>query len=119
MNGLAFVLLVLFALVAYSYADRNFISHASSYEIPAEYRGVEGLNYVRQNYGSQMSQAQGLCSSQFKGSWIDSSNVIGCYSMQGFSTMYCGIDAVRSLIESCRAIGGSPVCSSDQISCTV
>jgi len=121
MDDLKVAVIILIAVVVYSYINKNFLSSRSTskYSIPPEYMGQEGLNYIKQNYASQLSQAQSLCTSQFKGNWIDSSNSIGCYNMQGFSTLYCSTDFIKSLIETCSSIGGSPACTSSQISCTV
>jgi hypothetical protein len=121
MDDLKVAVIILIVVISYSYINKNFLKSQSSntYSIPPEYMGQEGLNYIKQNYASQLSQAKSLCTSQFKGNWIDSSNSVGCYNMQGFSDLYCSTDAIKSLIETCSSIGGSPACSSSQISCTI
>lgn len=121
MEDLKVAVIILIAVIAYSYINKNFLSRQSNneYTIPSEYKGQEGLNYIKQNYASQLSQARSLCAGQFKGNWVDSSNSVGCYNMQGFSTLYCSTDAIKSLIETCSSIGGSSSCSSSQLSCSV
>lgn len=121
MEDFKVAVIILIVVVAYSYINKNFLSRQSNneYTIPPEYMGQEGLNYIKQNYASQLSQARSLCTGQFKGNWVDSSNSLGCYSMQGFSTLYCGTDVVKNLIETCKSIGGSSSCSSSQLSCSV
>lgn len=94
----------------------NNIKSNQSSTIP---EGTQGLDYLKRQYASQLPQAQSLCSSQFKGNWVDNSNSIGCYNMQGFSTFYCGADTIKNLINLCNSIGGNSVCSSTQASCTV
>jgi len=81
--------------------------------------GTAGLEYLKKQYASDLAKAQSLCSSQFKGNWVDTSNSIGCYSMQGFSTYYCGVDVIQNLVNVCKSIGGTPTCSSTQASCSV
>jgi len=114
------ILIALIILAAY-YSSQNKTSTSSSqtYTVPSQYKGTQGLDYVKRQYSSQLSQAKSLCTSQFKGSWVDTSNSIGCYSMQGFSTSYCGFDIIKNLVNLCKSIGGNPTCSSTQASCTV
>jgi len=120
MRDLTIAVIILIVVIAYSYFNKGSTSHSSnSFSIPSEYKGQEGLNYIRQNYASQLSQARSLCTSQFKGNWVDSSNSLGCYSMQGFSTLYCSTDVIKNLIETCKSIGGSSTCSTSQLSCSV
>lgn len=118
MDELKIAVIILIIVVAYSFFT-NKTKGNKTYSIPPEYMGQEGLNYIKQNYASQLSQARSLCSSQFKGNWIDTSNSIGCYNMQGFSSLYCSTDVIKNLIETCNSIGGISSCSSSQISCTV
>ncbi len=87
--------------------------------MPPEHKGVEGLDYIRINYASELAQAKNLCITQFKGNWVDSSNTIGCFNMQGFSTYYCSVDVIQNIVNICNSIGGNPTCSSTQASCTV
>lgn len=111
---LAIILLILAGYYFYKSGSAN-----ESYSIPEEYKGTQGLDYIRKNYATGLAQAQGLCTSQFKGTWTDNSNSIGCYEMQGFSTSYCGMDIIQNLVKLCNSIGGSSVCSSTQASCSV
>lgn len=92
---------------------------SQSFEIPPEYTGSRGLDYIRDSYSSQLSQARTACSSYFKGEWRDNSNTIGCYNMQDFSTSYCGTDIIQNLVDLCNSIRGNPVCTSTQASCSV
>jgi len=114
------IIIILIVLAAYfSYFNKTSTSNNQTYSIPPEYKGTQGLEYVKKQYSSQLSQAKSLCSSQFKGNWVDTLNSIGCYNMQGFSTSYCGFDVIQNLVKLCNSIGGNPVCSSTQASCTV
>jgi hypothetical protein len=87
--------------------------------IPPEYKGVAGLDYVRRNYAPSMDRAKSLCTGQFKGEWRDTSTEMGCYDMQGFLTLYCGAEAIQSLVNLCSHINGNSTCSSNQVSCSV
>ena len=87
--------------------------------VPTDYKGKPGLDYLKQHYSSGLAQAKSLCTSQFKGTWTDSANSIGCYNMKGFSTYYCNMDYIKGLIDLCREINGNPVCSSTQASCSL
>jgi hypothetical protein len=109
---------ILIALVGYSYLTRGAES-SQSYSIPQGAKGAAGLDYIRNNYASQLPQAQSLCVGQFRGTWTDSSNSIGCFNMQGFSTAYCSMDIIRNLASLCSSIGGNPICTSSQASCSV
>ena len=115
------IIIILIVLAAYfSFFNKNASSPSNqTYSVPPEYKGSEGLDYVKRQYSSQLSQAQSLCISQFKGNWVDASNSIGCYNMQGFSTSYCGFDVIQNIVKLCNLIGGNPICSSTQASCTV
>jgi hypothetical protein len=115
-----FVIIVIIFVAYFFYSKQNNTESSSSTPtVPSEYQGSEGLNYIRNNYASELAQARSLCTSQFNGNWIDNSNTIGCYDMQGFSTYFCGVDVIQNLVSTCRSIGGNPVCSSTQASCTV
>ena len=111
---LAVMLLILAGYYFYKNGNAN-----QSYNIPTEYKGTEGLDYIRKNYASGLSQAKVLCIGQFKGEWVDTSNELGCSNMQGFSTSYCGMDIIQNLVKLCNSIAGNSVCSSTQASCSV
>ena len=111
------IILAILALAYFFYGNKS--SDGQSYSVPEEYQGSQGLDYLRQNYASQLSQARALCTSQFKGTWVDSSSEIGCHNMQGFSTFYCSLDIIQDLVNLCNSIGGNSVCSSTQASCSV
>ena len=117
MNDLTIFMIIVIVLAAYVIYHRSLGSQ--SYSVPSQYKGSEGLDYIRKNYASGLSQAQALCTGQFKGQWIDTSSEIGCQNMQGFSTSYCGVDIIQNLIKLCNSIGGNPVCSSTEASCSV
>jgi len=120
MDDFTIAVIILIIVIVYSYFSKSSISQPkSTFSIPTNLMGQAGLDYVRQNYASELSQARSLCESQFKGSWIDSSNSIGCYNIQGFSDLYCGTDVISQFYKACSSIGGSPVCTSSQLSCTV
>jgi hypothetical protein len=87
--------------------------------IPPEYKGVEGLDYVRRNYAPIMEKAKSLCTDKFKGEWRDTSTEMGCYDMHGFLTLYCGAEAIQSLMNLCNSINGISTCSTNQVSCSV
>lgn len=114
MNDITILIIILIILGAYVFFYNN-----SSASVPAQYKGQAGLDYIRKTRSGDLAQAKALCTSQFKGSWVDSSNAIGCYNMQGFSTSYCGMDIIKNVIDMCNSIGGNPTCSSTQTSCTV
>ncbi len=111
---LAIILTILSAYYLYKSSDST-----KSYSVPSQYKGSEGLDYIRKNYASELSQAMSLCVGQFKGEWIDSSSEIGCQNMQGFSSSYCGMDIIQNIVSLCNSIGGNPTCSSTQASCEV
>jgi len=116
----AIAIIIIIILAAYfSSFNKTGTSSSQTYSIPPEYRGSAGLEYVKRQYSSQLSQARSLCTGQFKGNWMDSSNSLGCYNMQGFSTYYCGMNIIKNLENLCRSIGGSSTCSSNQASCSV
>lgn len=115
----AIIVIIFLAYFFYSKQGNTSDSSASTPTVPSEYQGSEGLNYIRENYASELSQARSLCTSQFNGNWVDNSNTIGCYDMEGFSTAFCSIDVIQNLVSTCRSIGGNPTCSSTQASCTV
>ena len=98
--------------------DQTFTVGNQTYIIPSNYKGLEGLNYIKQNYASGLEQARGLCINTFKGNWVDTSNSIGCYDMQGFS-IYCNMDAIKNLTNLCNSIRGIPTCDSTQASCKI
>lgn len=81
--------------------------------------GTQGLDIVKQQRASEMSQAEGYCTGRFKGNWVDTSNVVGCYDMQGFSTVYCVLGQIQDITKTCESIGGTPTCTETQISCSV
>jgi len=113
MNDIAILIIILVILGAYVlFYNKNTV-------IPPQYKGQEGLDYIRRTRAGDLAQAKALCTSQFKGSWVDSSNSIGCYNMQGFSTSFCSMDILKNVIDLCNSIGGNPTCSSTQASCTV
>jgi hypothetical protein len=87
--------------------------------IPPEYKGSEGLDYVRNNSASELDKAKSLCTDIFKGDWIDTLDAIGCYNMQGFSTDYCNMDIIQTLVILCHKINGDFECSTDKIACGV
>jgi len=118
MNDLTIFIIIIIILAAYFLYNRGSDS-SQNYSVPSQYKGSEGLDYIRKSYASGLSQARGLCTSQFKGEWVDSSNEIGCQNMQGFSTSYCGVDIIKNLVNLCNSIGGNPVCSSTEASCSV
>ena len=121
MNDMVVLIIALLILGGYLYY-KNYIPSTpsgSQPSVPSGTTGSAGLDYIRKNYASGLAQAQSLCTSQFKGTWTDNSNTIGCYNMQGFNTAYCAIDTVQNLVNLCNSIGGNPVCSSTQASCSV
>ena len=87
--------------------------------IPSDYKGSEGLDYVRTNYSSELEKAKSLCTDSFKGDWIDTLDGMGCYNMQGFSTSYCNENIIQSLVSLCNKINGSPDCSTDKVICSI
>jgi hypothetical protein len=120
--------IIIIIVVAYFIAFRNdnkildFLNASNQKNtstVPTDYKGKAGLDYLKQHYSSGLAQAKSLCASQFKGTWTDSANSIGCYNMKGFSTYYCSMDYIKGLIDLCREISGNPVCSSTQASCSV
>jgi hypothetical protein len=116
----AIIVIIFIAYFFYSNQSKTAGTSApSTPSVPSEYQGTKGLDYIRQNYASDLAQARNLCTSQFNGNWVDNSNTIGCYDMQGFSTAYCNTDVIQNLVSTCRSIGGSSTCSSTQASCTV
>jgi hypothetical protein len=127
MRGILVALIVAASVGGYIYLDitypgqlsQNLVQSSQPYQVPPQYTGQQGIQYLRQNYGSQFEQARGLCTSQFKGEWVDSPTSIGCVNMKGFSDVMCNVDTIRSLMQTCRSIGGSPVCNSNQASCSI
>ncbi|MFH1229858.1 MAG: hypothetical protein V1678_05565 [Candidatus Aenigmatarchaeota archaeon] len=127
MRGILLALVVAATVGGYIYLDitypnqlsQNFNQNSQTYQVPSQYTGQQGIQYLRQNYGSQFEQARSLCGSQFNGEWVDSPTGIGCINMKGFSEVLCSVDTIRSLMETCRSIGGSPVCNSNQASCSL
>ena len=89
---------------------------AMTFQFPT---AVRVADYIRKNYASGLAQAKSLCTSQFKGTWTDTSTTRGCYGMQGFNTAYCNTDTIQNLVKLCNSIGGNPVCSATQSSCSV
>jgi len=87
--------------------------------IPSDYKGSQGLDYVRSNYSSYAEKAKNLCTDSFKGDWIDTLDGMGCYNMQSFSTSYCNESIIQSLVSLCNKINGSPDCSSDKVICSI
>jgi len=118
MKGDSTILIIIIIIVGIIIIGNKLVS-SNKPSVPSGYKGVEGLDYLKKQYGSSLSQARSLCTSQFKGNWVDTSNSIGCYSMQGFSTAYCSMDIIHNLISLCNSIGGSATCSINQASCTV
>ena len=117
MDNLTVLIIIMIILAAYFIYKGG--SSSQSYSVPSQYKGSEGLDYIRKNYASGLSQAKVLCTGQFKGQWVDSSSEIGCNNMQGFSTAYCSVDVIQNLVNLCNSIGGSPTCSSTEASCSV
>jgi purine-cytosine permease-like protein len=118
MENLTILIIIMIILAAY-FIYKGGSSSKQSYSVPSQYKGSEGLDYIRKNYASGLSQAKSLCIGQFKGQWVDSSSEIGCNNMQGFSTSYCSVDVIQNLVKLCNSIGGSPTCSSTEASCSV
>lgn len=118
MNDLTIFIIIIIILAAYVLYHGG-SSSSQSYSVPSNYTGSEGLDYIRKNYSTGLAQVQTLCTGQFKGEWVDSSSEIGCQNMQGFSTSYCSLSVIQNLVNLCNSIGGSPVCSSTQASCSV
>lgn len=121
MEDRTIAIIIIIAVAAYLlYTNRSKVSGSSqNYTVPSNLKGSQGLDYIKNNYASGLSQAKSLCITQFKGNWMDNSNTIGCYNMQGFSTFYCNTDTIRNLVNLCNSIGGNSVCSSTQASCSV
>jgi len=115
------IIFIVIALVLYFLYNKNedSQSYPQNYSIPPEYKGSQGLNYIRNNYASDLAQARSLCVNQFKGNWVDNSNERGCLNMQGFSSYYCYTSAIQNIVNLCNSIGANPICSSNQASCTV
>lgn len=113
MNDIKILTIIIIILFAY------ILFNNSNTSVPPEYKGSEGLDYIRRTRSGDLVQAKALCTSQFKGSWVDNSNSIGCYNMQGFSDYYCGMDILKNLANLCNSIEGNPTCTSTQASCTV
>jgi len=118
MRDRTILIIIILVLAAYFFYTKNKTTGNKNYEIPPEYKGSEGLNYIRKHYASELAQVRSLCINQFKGDWVDTSNDIGCYNMQGFSSSYCNMDIIKNLENLCKSIGGNPTCSSTQTSCT-
>ncbi|OGI11703.1 hypothetical protein A3K64_00195 [Candidatus Micrarchaeota archaeon RBG_16_36_9] len=89
------------------------------FDVPSGVKGVEGLEYIRNNYASGLEQAKSLCTGQFKGTWRDDSRNIGCYDMETFDLGYCNSDIIQNIVKLCNTISGNPICSSTQASCSV
>jgi hypothetical protein len=87
--------------------------------VPSGYTGPKGLDYIRTNYASQLENAKNLCTSQFKGDWVDTLDAIGCYNMQGFSMVFCGSDVIQGLIKLCYQISGDNGCTDTEIYCAI
>ena len=119
MNDLTIFIIIIIVFAFYFLFFKGSSSSSQTYSVPSDYKGSQGLDYIRKNYASGLSQARSLCTGQFKGSWVDTSNEIGCHNMQGFSSAYCGISVIQNLVKLCNSIGGSPTCSSTQASCSV
>jgi len=117
MKDLLAMTAVLVALIAYSSMKGD--AGVQNISVPQSYSGSEGLEYIRNNYASQLSQAKSICTGQFKGTWTDSSNTIGCFGMQGFTSAYCNMTIIKQLTDLCNSIRGNAVCSSNQASCNV
>ena len=112
MNDITLLIIILIILGMY-------IIFKNNTSIPPQYKGQEGLDYIRRTRSGDLAQAKALCTTQFKGNWVDSSNSIGCYNMQGFSTSFCGMNILKNIEDLCNSIEGTPTCSSTQTSCTV
>jgi len=119
MRDITILIIIIIILALYFLYFKNNTENNQSYTVPPEYRGSEGLDYIREHYASELAQARSLCINQFKGDWIDTSNDLGCYNMQGFSSSYCNMDIINNLVNLCKSIGGNPSCSSTQASCSV
>ena len=87
--------------------------------IPSKYKGSEGLDYIRNNSALELARAKSACTDKFKGGWLDTLDVIGCYNMQDFSMDYCSEDIIQTLVSRCNQINGNPDCSAYQVTCTV
>lgn len=87
--------------------------------VPSGYSGVSGLEYIRNNSQAALSKARSLCADQFKGMWIDNQNTMGCFDMQGFSTLFCVASEISDLERLCDQISGTHQCSTNQVSCSV
>lgn len=87
--------------------------------IPPEYKGSEGLDYVRNNSAPELGKAKSMCIDIFKGDWIDTLDAIGCYNMRGFSTDYCSMDVIQAIVILCNRISGTPECSITHVVCGV
>jgi len=109
------IIIILFAYPFYI----EFFGGKSNYGVPPEYRGVEGLEYIKNERPAELTQAKYLCENQFKGNWVNTASNIGCYNMVGFSEQYCNLGEIKNLVNLCNSIGGTPICSSTQASCTV
>jgi len=119
MKGDASMIIILLIILGIIIIGNKLFKSNTTPSVPPEYKGTAGLDYLKKQYGSSLSQARSLCTSQFKGNWVDTSNSIGCYNMQGFSTAYCSMDIIHNLISLCNSIGGSATCSINQASCNV
>ena len=113
------ILIIIIIILAVYLFYKTMSTSSQDISVPSDYKGAEGLDYIREQYSSQMSQARSLCVGQFKGEWIDTSNKLGCQNMQGFSPSYCSFDIIKNLISLCNSIGGSATCSSNEASCSV
>jgi len=100
-----------------SVKNQTFTVGNQTFIIPSEYKGAEGLDYIRNSYSSELTQAKDICINRLEGNWIDNSTGIGCYGMQGFSEYYCSLDTIRNLTDLCNSIEGNSTCTSAQASC--
>ncbi|NIM46969.1 MAG: hypothetical protein GTN40_02300 [Candidatus Aenigmarchaeota archaeon] len=119
MKDITLLVIIIIVLAIYFFYIKDIVPEKQNYTVPPEYKGSEGLDYIRKTYASELSQARSLCINQFKGNWVDTSNNLGCYDMQGFSSSYCNMEIINNIINLCKLIEGSPICSSTQASCTV
>jgi hypothetical protein len=119
MKGDSTIIIILLIILAVIIIGNKIVSKNNTPSLPSNLKGAAGLDYLKKQYGSYLSQAQSLCVSQFKGNWVDTSNSIGCYGMNGFSIAYCSMDAIHNLENACSSIGGSAACSISEVSCTV
>lgn len=105
-----------------TFINKTFTSDNETFTItsvPSEYKGSEGLNYIRNNSVLELTKAISLCTDMFGGEWVDTLDAMGCYNMQGFSIDYCSRDLIQTLVSLCNQINGKPECSANHVVCAV